>query len=36
MTAEFAPLKYRKWLQRLFYVAVVFGIAAVLIGDYLK
>jgi hypothetical protein len=36
MTAEFAPLKYRRWLQRVFYLAVVLGLAAVAVGEYVK
>lgn len=36
MTAEFAPLKYRRWLQRAFYVAVVLGVVAVAVGQYVK
>jgi hypothetical protein len=36
MTAEFAPIKYRRWLQRVFYVSVIIGLAAVAIGQYVK
>jgi len=36
MTAEFGPLKYRKWVQRAFYVAVILGVAAVVISQYIK
>jgi hypothetical protein len=34
MTAEFMPDKYKKWGQRMFYVAVVLGVAAVVIGQF--
>jgi hypothetical protein len=36
MTAEFRPWRYRKWIQRAFYVAVALGVAAVVIGGYMK
>jgi hypothetical protein len=36
MTAEFGPLKYRRPLQWVFYLAVVLGIAVVIIGEYLN
>jgi hypothetical protein len=29
-------MKYRRWLQRVFYVSVVLGLAAVAIGQYVK
>lgn len=36
MTAEFGPMKYRRWGQRMFYVAVILGVAAVVIGQFAK
>jgi hypothetical protein len=36
MTAEFGPMKYRKWAQRAFYLAVILGVAAVIVSQYLK
>jgi hypothetical protein len=36
MAAEFAPIKYRRFLQRVFYLAVILGLAAVVIGQYAK
>jgi hypothetical protein len=36
MTAEFGPYKLRKWLQRVFYLAVALGIAVVIVGEYMK
>jgi hypothetical protein len=36
MTVEFAPMKYRRWIQRGFYLAVILGMVAVVIGQYVK
>ena len=36
MTAEFGPGKYRKWIQRAFYVAVTLGVAVVIVGQLMK
>jgi hypothetical protein len=36
MTAEFGPLKYRKWTQRGFYVMVGLGVLAIVVVQFVK
>jgi len=36
MTAEFGPMKYRRWLQRVFYVMVAVAVLAVVVVQFVK
>jgi len=36
MTAEFGPLKYRRWIQRVFYAMVGVAVLAVIVLQFAK